>query len=133
MVGTSPAEALDERRRHPDQALRLVLVEAGRPDDLLDIGRVGAGEVLRCRVLGEQDRRDHVHPDVGGLGGQDRRGEQFEGIGVVELALRVRIGLGQPAGDLAAPDLSASAAGWGGDAATGESGDHDRVEPRRTA
>ena len=35
-------EPLDQRLSHPDQALRLVAEEARGPDDLLDVGRVGA-------------------------------------------------------------------------------------------
>ena len=37
-------EAIDQRLGHSDQALRLVLVEAGRANDLLDVGRIGRGQ-----------------------------------------------------------------------------------------
>ena len=48
--GHLAVEALDERRRHADEALRLVLVEAGRADDLLDLAGIGGGEIGRRRV-----------------------------------------------------------------------------------
>ena len=49
---------------------------------------VGGGQVLGRRVPGEQRRRHHVHPHVGGLGRQDRGRQQLERVAVVELADR---------------------------------------------
>ena len=89
-LGHLAAEALDDARGHADEALRLVLVEAGRADDLLDLERVGDGQVLRRRVAGEECGRDHVHPLVGALGRQDRGGEQLVGVAVVERAQLAR-------------------------------------------
>ena len=56
------AEALDDTGGHADEALRLVLVEAGRADDVLDLERVGDGEVLGRRVAGEQVRASPCSP-----------------------------------------------------------------------
>ena len=44
----------------------------------LDLVGVGVREVARRRVLGEQRRRDLVDVLVGGLRGEDRRGEQLD-------------------------------------------------------
>src|SRR5262249_29512660 len=77
--------------RHADQTLGLVLVEAGGPNDLLDVARVGRGKRLRSRIASEQLWRHQIDARVGGLRRQDRRHEQFERIGVIELAQRARI------------------------------------------
>src|SRR3546814_20386038 len=57
------AEALDDAGGHADEALGLVLVEAGGADDLLELRRLCAREVLRSRVAGEELRRDHVRSE----------------------------------------------------------------------
>src|SRR3546814_13354627 len=80
------AEALDDAGGHADEALGLVLVEAGGADDLLELRRLCDREVLRSRVAGEELRRDHVDALVGGLRRQDRGGEQLVGVGVLQRA-----------------------------------------------
>ena len=70
-----------------------------------------AASVGRRRVAGEQRRRHHVDPDVGRLGRQDRRRQQLERVGVVELAHGVGVRLGEAPGDLAASGPWASAGG----------------------
>ena len=61
-LGTSPPKRSTTPGRHADQALRLVPVEAGRADDVLDLERLGDGEVLRRRVAGEQVRASPCSP-----------------------------------------------------------------------
>ena len=52
----------------PMRLLVLLPEEAGRLDELLDLGRVGGGQVVGRRVAGEQRRGHHVHPLVGASG-----------------------------------------------------------------
>ena len=88
-------ESLDEGRRHPHEALGLVVEEAGRSDDLLELGGVGDRERLGRRVAAEEPGRDHVHALIGALRGEDRRREELEGTFEVERTHRVRILLGE--------------------------------------
>src|SRR5207248_11399882 len=71
----------------------LVAVEAGRLEDLLQLGAVRAGVVGSRHVPGEQLRRDLVDPYVRGLRGQDRGDRQLQRVAVVQLAVRVRVRL----------------------------------------
>jgi hypothetical protein len=73
------------------RALGLVAKEAGRADDVLELGRVGGRQGLGRGPAAEEDRRHHVHAHVGALSGQDGGGEKLEGVLVVELAGRVGI------------------------------------------
>ncbi len=72
---------------------------------LLQLRQVGAREGLGVRVAGEQHRRHHVDPHVGGLGGEDRGREELERVLEVELAPRVRVLERQPPRHLAGPTL----------------------------
>ena len=80
----------------PMQALRLVLVEAGRADDLFDVGRIGAGEASGIRVAGEQLRRHHVDPEHRWSAPTGSSRPAARTRWVVELAERLGILLGQP-------------------------------------
>ena len=87
------AEPLAHRLGHADDRGGLRAEEPGRHDDRFHLGAIGARVVGGGRVLGEQHRGDHVHPLVGALGGQDRRDQQLERVGEVELDVRVGIQL----------------------------------------
>lgn len=52
--GHLAVEAVDQGVGHADQALGLVLVEARGPDDLLELARLGVGQVFRRGVPGEE-------------------------------------------------------------------------------
>jgi hypothetical protein len=85
-VGTSPSNRSSSRLRHRDQVARLALVEPGRPDDLLQLDRVRAGQGDRIGIPGEQRRGHHVDAGVGGLRRQHRGRQQLERVAVVQLA-----------------------------------------------
>ncbi len=97
----------------PDQAARLVAEEAGRTDHRLEPGPVGTGIIRRRRVAAEQRRRDLVDPLVGALRRQDRRDRQLERRPEVQLAMRVRVQLGERAGDPTGPSGPRQRAGRG--------------------
>ena len=86
-----------------EQARGLGPEESGGLDDLLDLGSIGGRVVGSRPVLGEQDRGYQIDTAVGGLRAQDRRNEELERIGVVQLAVGVRIKLGKLAVDPAGP------------------------------
>jgi hypothetical protein len=67
-AGNLAAVLLDEGLGHAPQGARLVAVEAGRPDVLLELAGVSLGVVRGGAVLVEEGLRDAVYPDVGGLG-----------------------------------------------------------------
>ena len=108
-VGHLPGDlavvAVAQRLGHPDQGPGLVPVEAGGPNEFLDLGRIGHGEILGAGESIEQRRSHHVDPHVGALRRQDRRGEQFVGVAMVELAGRVGILDVESSEDLASPAL----------------------------
>ena len=80
------AVALDEALREADQAPRLGAEEAGRADDLLELGGRGRRERRGVGVAREEPRRHHVDPLVGALRREDRRDGELEGVPVVERA-----------------------------------------------
>ena len=84
-------------------ALGLVAEEAGRLDGLLQFGQRRPGVVGGGAILLEQVRRDQVHALVGALGREDGRHQQFERVGVVQFAMRVRVSLLQAGDDLPEP------------------------------
>ena len=88
-------EAFFDRLRHAEQAAGLGAEEAGGADELLDPRRVGAGEIGRRRILGEQRRGHHVHALVGRLRRENRRDEQLVRIRMIERAAHVGIELRQ--------------------------------------
>ena len=95
LPGTSPSNRSTSAAPRPISDDRLVPEEAGRPDQLLQLGAVGARVVGGGAVAGEQRRGDQVDPPSVRLRGQDDRDDQLERVGEVELAVRVRVGLGQ--------------------------------------
>src|SRR5689334_10356661 len=82
---------VNERARHPDDALGLVAEEPGALDDLLDVLLLRARERFDRWIAREQDGRDHVDTLVGALRAQDRRDEQLKRRLEIELAVRVRV------------------------------------------
>ena len=109
-VGHLAAEPVDERLAQLDQRIGLVAVEAGRFEQLLQLGPVGGGVVGRRRVPREQLGADLVDPHVGGLRRQHRRDRELQRVAVVELAVRVGVRLGErpghPAGTALAGQIS---------------------------
>jgi mycothiol synthase len=102
------AKALFDGGGHADDALRLVLVEACRSDQLGDLAWISCGEVGGCRVAAEQLWGHQVDAHVRGLGRQDRRHEQLPRAAMVELAHGVGVFERQPPGYLACSALRRS-------------------------
>src|SRR5258706_7106591 len=94
-VRNFPAEAIAQRSAEADERLRFGTEIACRLDDLLDIGLVRGGVVGGCAIPGEQHPGYLVDPPVRGLGGQDRRNQQFERRREIELDTRIRVQAGQ--------------------------------------
>ena len=102
--GTSPSYRSTEGLAEPDERGGLGAEEAGEPDELLD--HVAVGRRRRRRRPGIGRTASGVTPLTRRsvrLRGQDRRDEQLERRGEVELAVRVGVGLGQHAVDPAGP------------------------------
>ena len=85
------------------EALGLVAEEPGRLDGPLQSGQGSPGVVGGGAILLEQVRRDQVHALVGALRREDGRHQQFERVGVVQFAMRVRVSLLQAGDDLLQP------------------------------
>ena len=86
-----PSEAIAELLAQGLQARGLCPEEASRMDDALDVGAIGASEISRSAVFGEELGRHLVDPAIGALGAQDRRSEQLQGRGEVQLALDIGV------------------------------------------
>jgi Lon protease-like protein len=69
---------------HGNQVSGLGTEEAGRSDQGLDVGLFGLGKGPGIGVAGEKGGRDHVDPNIGALGGEDRGHDQLEGIAMNE-------------------------------------------------
>ncbi len=83
---------LEQQARHPHDVPGLSPEQPDGVDERLDVTfGVGRGQSFGGRVRREQTRSRLVHPDVGGLGRQNRRHQQLEGIGVIELTLRLGV------------------------------------------
>jgi hypothetical protein len=93
------AVALDQGARHADQAPGLGAVEPRPEDQRLELGRLGDRQGRGVGVAGEQRRGQGVDHLVGRLRRQDRRAQELEGVGVIELAGGIGPGLGQAGGD----------------------------------
>src|SRR5699024_8876570 len=78
--------SLHQRGAPPLDTAGLVAVEAGRPDEPLQLLAVRARVVRRRPIPREQGRRHLVDPLVRALGGQDGRHAQLEGVAEVEFA-----------------------------------------------
>ena len=83
-------ETFDERLPQPDDRVRLVPVEARRPDHLLEFGAVGLRVGAGRGITGEERGRHLVDADVGALRGQDRGDREFQRSGEVEFAIDMR-------------------------------------------
>jgi len=76
---------------HSPQGAGFVAVEAGRADVLLEDIRGGVSVVFSLAVLREEILRHPVDLHVGGLGREDRRYQELQGVRPVELGARVRV------------------------------------------
>src|SRR5262249_12017483 len=85
------AGPLEEPPAAAAQALRLVVVEAGRADRRLELPRRALGEGARVGVLREEPGRDEVDARVGALRRQDGRDEQLGRARVGQRAGRVAV------------------------------------------
>ena len=115
VCGSTPSCFSTTAAPEPDQRRRLVAVEARGVDQLLQLGAVRRGVVGRRPVAGEQLRGDLVDPHVRGLRRQDGRHGQLVRSGEVELAVRVRMRLGELAQHAPDPARPAQCGLAGGD------------------
>ncbi len=88
-------KALLERLCHSDEALGFISKESRRLNQRFDPFRVGDRKICSTWILCEELRRDHVDTLVGALCRQNRRGQKFEGIAMVQRAHDVGIALCQ--------------------------------------
>ncbi|MBQ6324782.1 MAG: endonuclease III, partial [Clostridia bacterium] len=82
-----------QRAAGGDDVLRLVVIEAALADQRFQVLRLQLRHGESVRILGKEPCRDHVHPLVGALGGEDRGDQRLEGVGEVQLGLRLRVQL----------------------------------------
>src|SRR5690242_7953410 len=97
------AEALDDQVCRRADALRLVAVEAGLLDVLLQLLQVGARVVRRAAILLEESLRHGVDTLVGALGREDGGDEQLQRRGEIERAGGIGIICPQDRHDRARP------------------------------
>src|SRR5918995_3998257 len=79
-AGDLPAVPLEQVARHPLQGAGLVAVEARGADVFLQPGDIGAGVVGGGTVPLEELFGDHVHPHIGGLGGEHGRDQELQRV-----------------------------------------------------
>ena len=128
-VGNPAAVPRHHLPGHRDQVLRLVPEEPGGADQLLDVFL--AVPRARARASGyrcEERRSDEIDPRVGALRREDRGHQQLVGVGVLEGAVRVRIGGLEPGQH--AP-RAGTAGGGGFPGHLGAPGARERQEVRR--
>ena len=77
----------------------LLAVETGREDHLLDLIRVGHGQIVGRGPPSEQLGGGPVHVLIGGLGGYHRRDQQLEGVRVTQRRADLGIPDRQPVDD----------------------------------
>ena len=94
-VRNLPAETIAQRLTQADQSLRLGVVVPRRLNHLLEFGFVCRGVVAGGAVPGEQHWGHLVDPPVRGPGGQDRRDQQLERRGEIQLDTRIGVQPGQ--------------------------------------
>ena len=90
------AVVLAQGRRQPQAGLRLGAVEPEGPEDRLQLAWIRRRHRRGSRETREELGGDGVDPRVGGLGGEDRRHEQFEGVREIQRACGVRVEGRQP-------------------------------------
>ena len=91
-IGYLPAETLNEDLSHPAQIFRLITIESGRIDFLLQDALIGIRIITRRLVFLEQFLRDHVHALVGALCGKRRSHDQLKRVRPRDERPRHRIG-----------------------------------------
>lgn len=84
--GYLAAVAVDQHARHRDDIAALGLIQPAGFYVLGDLVGRGRGEILRAGVAFKERGRDHVHACVGALGGEARRDETLERVGVFQRA-----------------------------------------------
>ncbi len=84
-------------RRTADR-LGLVSVKSRRSDQRLNFVRRNGGEIFHLRAASKQRRSHEIHPDIGALRGENRRNQQLQRVGEVQLAVRIRINRRQTPG-----------------------------------
>ena len=94
-------EFSDQLSTAGDDRLRLVAIESGGADLLLEGREVRVGVVRRPPVFLEQRLRHLVDASIRTLRRQDDRDQQLQGIAELQGDLRVGVALQQPLGDLA--------------------------------
>ena len=70
-------EAFEQCRRTGLDIARLVAIEAGRADVLLQLSELRCSEVLQTAVLFEQLLRHHIYPGIRALSAQNRCKQQL--------------------------------------------------------
>ena len=94
-VGNLAAEPIAHRLAEADKSPGLSAEEPGRPDQPLELGLVCGGVVAGRGISGEQRWSHLVDQPVRAPGRQDRRNQQFERRGEVQLDTRVWVQPGQ--------------------------------------
>lgn len=99
VLGHLAAMFSDQAAGGAGDALGLVAKEPGALDGPLEVGRAGGRQGLGVGVFGKQVRRDHVHPNVGALGREDGRHQQFQRRTKHQRTVGVGIGRLEPPDD----------------------------------
>jgi hypothetical protein len=86
---------IDQQPAAGADIFRLVTVQADRAQIVFESGGIGLRVVTRRAIFFEECGRDLVDLDVGALRGENGRDEQFERVGKVQFAMRVRVNTGQ--------------------------------------
>src|SRR5262249_24224062 len=103
--GVLAAEVAEDLIRSRADRLRLLTEETGLVDVLLELGRLDGYVVRRTAVFLEQPARDHVHPLVLRLRGEDRGDQELERRAEFAGGSPVRVGLLQALQDGPRPGL----------------------------
>ena len=92
-LGHLTAVVLDQSSGTTANRLGLGAEEAGRADQALEFRGGDFRKVLGRPAAGKEGGGDFVDPFVGALGGKDRGHQELKRVGVVQLAMSVRVGL----------------------------------------
>ena len=115
---------LDKHLAAANDALGLVSVEACRANRLLQLRRIGVGEILRGAVLLEQVFRDLIDPLVGALGREDGGDQELKGVLVIERDAGIGVGGFQDGQDFLGAGGGCGSGGWGGSGSLGRASRH---------
>ncbi len=77
LIGNLAAEITHDLLRRADHGFRFVAEEAGRANIGLELFGLERGKILNRRIFPEQLGRNHIHANVGRLGGKDGRDQQL--------------------------------------------------------